>query len=97
VSTELPDRARRAAIHDSVTVMDVSGLFAFADRIDDIAAKLRARAALIGLHTATTRWYSPASRKYFAQLDHVTATLTGCAARLGDLAELARVHARTSR
>jgi hypothetical protein len=64
-----------------------------ADRIDDAAAVLRARAALIGLHVATTRWRSPAARVYFTRLDDITAGLTGCAARVTDLAELARRQA----
>jgi hypothetical protein len=70
-----------------------TALLTAADRIDDAAAVLRARAALIGLHGATTRWRSPAARVYFARLDDITAELTGCAARVADLAELTRRHA----
>lgn len=73
--------------------MDVSALLQAAERIDELAATLRARAALIGLHAATTHWYSPASRAYFARLDDVTGDLTRCAARMNAVAELARRHA----
>ncbi|HZZ95524.1 MAG TPA: hypothetical protein VFE19_00810 [Jatrophihabitantaceae bacterium] len=70
-----------------------TSLLAAAGRIDDAAAVLRARATLIGLHSATTRWRSPAARIYFTRLDDITAELIGCAARVADLAELTRRQA----
>ena len=72
---------------------DVSVLLRATERLDDLAAALRARAALIAAQTAATRWYSPASRAYFARIDDVTAELTGCAQRVSELADLARRHA----
>jgi hypothetical protein len=74
-----------------------TALLIAADRIDDAAAVLRARAALIGLHVATTGWRSPAARIYFARLDDITVELVGCAARVADLAELARRLASQTR
>ncbi len=70
-----------------------TSLLSAATRIDDAAAVLRARAALIGLHGATTGWRSPAARIYFARLEDMTAELAGCATRIADLAELVRRHA----
>jgi hypothetical protein len=70
--------------------MTGTGLYAAAARIDELAAVLRARAALIGLHSSTVRWHSPAARAYFAHLDDIAATLTGCAVRMNQLADVAR-------
>jgi hypothetical protein len=77
----------------SLSPVDASALYAAAARIDELAAAVQARAALIGLHGATLEWHSPAARAYFAYLDDITAALTGCATRMTDLAELARRHA----
>lgn len=77
--------------------MDVSGLFSAADRMDEHAALLRARAAHIGAGVTNTRWYSPAGRRYLRLLDETIAELTGCAARLTTLAEQVRSHAHLVR
>jgi SLT domain-containing protein len=74
--------------------VDVLALYAFAARVDELAATLRARATQIGIQAATTRWHSPASRVFFARLDNVTAALSTCSARMGEVADLARLQAR---
>jgi hypothetical protein len=74
--------------------VDVFALYAFAARIDELAATLRTRAAQIGMQAAATRWHSPASRVFFARLDNVTAALGMCSARMCEVAELARTQAR---
>jgi hypothetical protein len=74
--------------------MDAAGLLAAAARIEELAALVRARAVLVGVHTSTMRWHSPASRVFFARLDDVCATLVRCAARLDELADLTRQAAR---
>jgi hypothetical protein len=73
--------------------VDVSYLYVAADRIDELAGVVRARAVLIGLHSAATRWNSPASRAYFARIDDIAVTLNGCAGRMSELAEQVRRHA----
>ena len=73
--------------------MDALALYAFAARIDEHAATLRARAAQIGMQAAATRWHSPASRVFFARLDNVTAALGICSQRMTDVADLARLQA----
>lgn len=70
--------------------MDVAGLRASADRIDELADEVSARAALIALQADTAQWHSPAARAYFAQLDSASAALTGCVTRLHDFAALLR-------
>lgn len=71
----------------------MSPLYLGAARLDEHAAILRARATRVGLGAATTRWYSPAGRTYFARLDDATHQLTACATQLDALAELVRSHA----
>jgi hypothetical protein len=87
-------KARHSAPSIAIlTAVDASGLYLAADRIDELAGIVRARGMLIGLHGATVRWQSPAARAYFRHIDDIAATLTGCAARMGELAELTRRHA----
>src|SRR5664279_2800046 len=73
-------------------IMDLSPLRAVADRLDEVASVLRARAGHIALGAATARWYSPAARTYFGQIDEVTAQLSDCARRIDALAERVRRH-----
>ena len=73
--------------------MDVSVLYAVADRMDEVAGVLRARVAHIALGSTTTHWYSPAGRIYFARIEEITAQLSECAVRVGELAERVRLHA----
>lgn len=73
--------------------MDVSPLYLAADHMDGVADVLLARARLLALGAATTRWHSPAARTYFARIDGVTANLTGCALRVSVLADRVRSHA----
>jgi hypothetical protein len=74
--------------------MDTTGLYASADRVDDLAELLRARAARIELQAVTAQWHSPAARAFFAHLDDVSSSLTGCVTRLHDFAALMRTCAR---
>lgn len=73
--------------------MDLLPLFRAADRMEEMAGILRARAAIIGAGAAATRWNSPAARNYHEYIDEVTAQLAGCALRLTTLADQVRTHA----
>jgi hypothetical protein len=83
-------RTNRRPLPRQAERVDASALLAWAARIDEQATILRARAARIGAQAAATHWYSPASRRYFAQLDDATATLLWCATRMSGVADLAR-------
>jgi hypothetical protein len=72
--------------------VDVCAVLGAADRIDDLATQLRARANLIALHGANVHWNSPAALRYFARLDEIIATLHGCAESMAEVADLARRH-----
>lgn len=73
--------------------MDVPALYATAGRVDELAEVVHARAALIALHAATSRWRSPAARTYLARLEDTTAALNACVTSLHGFADLLRSHA----
>lgn len=77
--------------------MEISPALGAANRIDDLAAALRARATQIAAHGAAVSWHSPAALRYLARVDDINAALVACAEAMSGVAELAREHAFRSR
>jgi hypothetical protein len=73
--------------------MDVQPLYVAADRMDEVAAVLRARARHIAAGAASTQWRSTAARAYFDRIDAATAQLVSAATRVNALADRVRSHA----
>lgn len=73
--------------------MDVQPLYAAAARIDDLADRLRSRARLVGLQSASLRWRSPAARAYLTRVAEATAAVDASAAQVNGLADRVRAFA----
>ena len=76
---------------------DPDVLVATANRLDDYAEQLRARAATLAARTQNIRWVSAAAGAFQRQSLGISADLRCCADRVEDAAYELRAHARTVR